>query len=150
MCGVSVSVICISSDGEGVWNTRSGELIALLCLRSRDGGGLGTRNRAPDDLGRREDNPDLGHGSGNESTGNTCLLVPAPSPSRSTSHGPSAPKRLSPLCEELPGPGAPAALPPAPGSRSKINKTTQILGEHVRALLEAAVLFWVCSNAWGR
>lgn len=145
---MSVCVICISSDG--VWNTRSGELIALLCLRSRDGGGLGTRNRAPDDLGRREDNPDLGHGSGNESTGNTCLLVPAPSPSRSTSHGPSAPKHLSLPCEELPGPGAPAALPPAPGSCSKVNKTTQILGERVRTLLEAAVLFWVRSNAWGR
>lgn len=119
---------------------------ALLCLRSRDGGGLGTRDWAPDDLGRREDNPDLGHGSGDESSGNTSGLVPS-----TFSLLEPIPKHLGLLWEELPAPGAPASLLPCflssllpsfpaslpqghiPGSIKPLRYS-----ECVRALLEAA------------
>lgn len=125
---------------------------ALLCPRSRDGGGLGTRDWAPDDLGRREDNPDLGHGPGDESSGNPCELVPS-----TFSLLEPIPKHLGLLWEELPAPGAPASLLPsfpfslfpffpAPGLHSKVNKTTEILRELSGLSWN---LLWVGSNVWG-
>lgn len=64
-------VISACADAESDLHT-----LPVFSPRSRNGGRLGTRNRAPHDLGRREDNPDLGHRSGNESAGNICMLVP--------------------------------------------------------------------------
>lgn len=48
----------------------------MFFLRSRDGGGLGTRDWASHDIRRCADYPDLGHRSRNESTGNSCMFAP--------------------------------------------------------------------------
>lgn len=115
--------------------------LPLLCRRSGNGGRLGTRNRAADDVGRCEDNPDLGHGSGNESPGNVCVLGPftfslpehiphgvTPCTAKASNTPLWRADRFWSFCF------------PASESSHEMNRSPHVLSECVRSFLEAAAI----------